>query len=118
MSFRSTVFLIYLALLTVCLMSCSGHTVGQGNAGPQGIAGPKGDTGADGTSATVVQLCPGTSNHNVFVEVALCLDKKLYAVYSQNGGFLTLLSPGEYSSRAIGSACDFYVAPNCVIERD
>lgn len=86
-----------------------GATGSQGN---PGVVGPQGPTGADGQIAQVIPLCPGTSNYGTFVEVALLINNKLYAVYSANNGFLTYLAPGNYSSNAIGSACNFTVNAN------
>jgi len=64
---------------------------------------------------TVVQLCPGVPSYpGVFVEVAFCINNELYAVYS-SPVFLTLLTPGAYSSTAIGSACNLTVEPGCVV---
>lgn len=92
-----------------------------GERGPKGdsgdtVVGPAGPRGADGEIAEVIQLCPGTSTYGVFVEVALCINSKLYAVYSANGGFLTYLAPGNYASNAIGSACNLTVLPNCRVQ--
>ena len=77
-----------------------------------GVAGP---AGADGRIATVVPLCPGVSNYGTFVEVGMCINGQLYAVYSANGGFMTLLAPGNYASNAIGSACNLTVHSNCIV---
>lgn len=93
----------------------NGQDGATGSQGPQGPAGASGANGIDTTPITVVNLCPGTSNYGVFVEIALCLNNNLYAVYSANGGFLTYLAPGGYSSNAIGSACSLTVQPNCVV---
>lgn len=87
-----------------------------GNTGPQGAPGPR---GVDGKTITVVQLCPNSTAHypNVFVEEAFCIDNKLYAVYSADEAFLTVLTPGAYRSDAIGSACNFTVTLNsCVLK--
>jgi hypothetical protein len=90
-----------------------GHDGSPGLIGP---VGPTGPAGADGRIATVVTLCPGhTSYSSTFVEVALLINGKLYAVYSQNGGFLTEIPPGRYHSQGIGSACDFTVNPDATI---
>lgn len=86
-----------------------GSTGSVGATGPRGEVGPSGTNGADGQPAQVVALCPGVSTYGTFVEVALRINGKLYAVYSANGGFLTYLAPGAYSSNAIGSACSFTV---------
>src|SRR5260221_12011066 len=87
--------------------------------GPQGPTGASGSDGYDGvdlTPVTIVNLCPGIPSYpGVFVEVAICLQGQLFGVYSANGGFLTLLSPGNYSSNAIGSACDLTISPNCIV---
>lgn len=119
------VILSVIGAALVC--SCAGHTGGQGvqgvagtpgQNGNDGATGPQGETGtkgADGGSATIIQLCPGVSTHAVFVEVALCLNNELYAVYSANGGFLTYLAPGAYTSNGIGSACNLTVHENCII---
>lgn len=92
-------------------------TPGQdGTPGERGDVGERGPAGADGIIASVVPLCPGvTSYPNTFVEVALCINNELYGVYSANGGFLTHLPPGTYSSNAIGSACSLTVALDCVV---
>lgn len=89
----------------------------QGATGPQGSVGATGPAGADGKIATVINLCPGTPVYgSVYVETALCINNQLYAVYSVNGGFLTLLTPGAYSSNAIGSACNLTILPNCQVQ--
>lgn len=114
---------IFLSLMMAC-----GY---QGPIGQQGLAGKdgtnghdgaKGDTGASGhdgqnaTPVTMVNLCPGVSTYpGVFVEIGICLQGKLYGVYSANGGFLTELPPGTYSSNAIGSACNLMIGANCVV---
>lgn len=78
-----------------------------------GLTGP---AGKDGTVVTVVQLCLGTTTYpNNFVEVAFCIDNKLYGTYSANGGFSTELAPGTYSSNAIGNSCTLIIQDNCVV---
>lgn len=87
-----------------------------GRDGAVGPQGPAGAAGADGQPARVVELCPGATVYpTVFVEVALCINNRLYGVYSSLGGFLTELPPGNYSSNAIGSACNLTVLPNCQV---
>lgn len=99
-----------------------------GNAGPTGprglqgltIVGPQGPAGIAGLNGTnasigIVPLCPGVSNYGTFVEIGLCINHDLYGVYSANGGFMTYLAPGNYSSNAIGSACNLTVHTNCVV---
>lgn len=85
----------------------------QGPAGQDGVNGRDGTNGldgSDGSSISVVKLCPGETVYpSVFVEVALRIDGKLYAVYSLNGGFLVYLPPGRYTSNGVGSACNFTV---------
>jgi len=87
-----------------------------GNTGGLGPVGPKGSPGLDATPVEAIQLCPGVDTYpSVFTEYALCLDNQLYAVYSIPNAFLTLLTPGSYTSKGIGSACNLTVAPNCVV---
>lgn len=95
---------------------------GQTIIGPQGpsgavgapgesIVGPQGPAGLDGTQITIVPLCPGVTTYpGVFIEVGMCIDHKLYGVYSYANGFLTYLPSGQYSSNAIGSACSLTVS--------
>lgn len=117
------------AFLFYALVGCCGPrgrtgAAGQSIVGPKGPEGDRGFNGTNGTDGlngadavpvTVVNLCPGASNYGVFVETAICLNNNLYGVYSANGGFLTLLAPGSYSSNAIGSACSLTVGPNCTV---
>lgn len=122
----------FLTLLVTCIMlfGCAQPQNGStGLQGAPGVAGPKGDQGSvgntgpsgrdglNGTTITMVQLCPGTSHYpSVFIEVAFCVDNSLYATYSANGGFSTMLPPGAYSSNAIGSSCNFTVVSGCEIQ--
>lgn len=79
----------------------------------------------DGTTALItngftfqsIQFCPGVtpSYPTTFPEVGFCINNVLYAVYSANNGFLTVIPTGYYNSNAIGSACSFTVIPNCGI---
>lgn len=98
-------FVIALLLLSAC---------GQG---PQGIPGTVGLPGTNGTTIQPVQFCPNDvpTYPATFPEDGFCIDGSLYAVYSANNGFLTLIPPGQYVSNAIGSTCTFTVLPNCVI---
>lgn len=87
-----------------------------GAPGSDGANGSNGKNGHDGTKVIVVNLCPGyTSYPEVFLEVALCINNQLYAVYSIPNTFFTLIPPGIYTSNAIGSACNLVVKPNCVV---
>lgn len=85
--------------------------------GPIGPSGPKGDPGLDATQITVVKFCPNSvANYpSVFPEIGLCINSKLYAVYSANNGFLVEVIPGVYQSNAIGSSCSFEVQNNCLV---
>lgn len=66
--------------------------------------------GINGNTVTPVKLCEGIYSYpNTFVEQAFCINGGLYAVYSANGGFLTYLPNGAYSSNGIGSACNLVV---------
>jgi hypothetical protein len=96
---------------------CNG-TMGQ--TGPTGSIGATGATGAQGAAGvaniSIVQFCPGnTSYPNEFNEIGICINNNLYAVYSQNDGFLTEVLPGTYSSDGINASCTFTVEPNCVV---
>lgn len=95
-----------------------GATGPVGPKGDQGDTGPDGRPGADGTLVTLIKFCPNAvaSYPLVFPEYGICVNNQIYAVYSGNDGFLTIIPPGRYSSNAIGSACNFTVASNCVIQ--
>ena len=77
-----------------------------------------GAPGSNGTLATVVQFCTGNavqSYPNVFNEIGFCINGSIYAVYSANGGFLSQMLPGGYSSDGINSSCSFTIGANCAI---
>lgn len=106
---------------------CDGATGPTGATGAQGATGSTGATGSQGTQGipgvdttpiTVVQFCPNVTPQypSTFPEVGICLQNRIYAVYSANDGFLTEVPPGVYSSNAIGSACTFTILPNCGIQ--
>lgn len=98
-----------LLILSLLITACS-----KGDSGSQGPPGP---AGLDGTQITVVQFCPGTTTYpGTFVETGLCINNKIWAVYSANNGFLTEVVPGTYSSNAVGSNCTFTVLPGCIIQ--
>src|ERR1035437_8090771 len=87
----------------------------------EGIQGTSitGAAGSPGTVILPVQFCDGTPSYpSTFPEVGFCLDGKLYAVYSTNGGFMTEIPPGRYESNAVGSRCDFTVGEDCTVTRD
>lgn len=97
-------------ILIVLLAGCQGQV----SNGIDGSRGPKGDDGVDGTIITIVQFCPGVSHYpTTFPETGFCIDSNIYAVYSANDGFLTMLPLGNYYSNAIGSSCNFKVLDNC-----
>lgn len=87
--------------------------------GPTGGTGGQGPTGTSGTIITIVQLCPGfvPSYPNVFPEVAECINGKLYGVYSANGGFLSALPSGTYSSNGIGASCNLTIKGCNVVQQ-
>ena len=78
--------------------------------------------GAVGTSGTVispVQFCPRSTEYatGTFSEVGFCIDGKLYAVYSDHGGFMSVIPNGTYSSNGENSSCVFKV-DGCNITRE
>jgi hypothetical protein len=91
---------------------CNGAT------GSQGPQGPSGSPGTNGTVVNIIQLCPGftPTYPSSFPEVALCIDNQLYGVYSANDGFLSLLTPGTYTSDGINASCTLTILPNCVVQ--
>lgn len=117
----------YIIVVLLLLASCAprpglnGATGETGNPGAVGPSGPKGDQGNPGqdlTPVTLIKFCANSvaSYPLVFPEYGLCINHQIYAVYSTNGGFLTVIPPGRYNSNAVGSVCDFTVAANCVIQ--
>lgn len=89
----------------------TGATGSVGATGATGATGAAGNNGAPGTQITVVQLCGSCvgAYPSVFPEIALCMNNKLLAVYSANGGFMVELSNGYYSSQGINCTCSFHV---------
>lgn len=89
-----------------------------GASGPAGVSGSTGAAGQAGTIILPIKFCPNSVAvyPSVFPEYGVCIDNKLYAVYSANDGFLTEIPPGQYSSNAIGSSCTFTVLLNCQIQ--
>lgn len=110
-----TFFILSALLLAACGQGPQGA---QGVAGSIGAPGSPGNDGKDASGVTAVQFCPGVSPvyPTTFPESGLCINGNIYAVYSANGGFLTLIPPGVYSSNAIGSACNFTVTANCGVQ--
>lgn len=84
-----------------------------------GTDGTNGTNGSNGTVVAAVQFCSGTPSYpSTFPEIGFCIDNTLYAVYSANDGFLTEVTPGEYSSDGENSSCDFTVGANCQVTQD
>lgn len=106
---------LYFALISVVFFSaCAPGRNGEN--GTQGAPGAVGPNGTPAPPTTLVQLCPGAPAYSTtYIENAICLQGQLYGVYSANGGFLTLLTPGAYTSNGIGSSCNFTVGLNCAI---
>lgn len=81
-----------------------------------GNDGIDGAPGIDLTPLTIVQFCPGTTGYpSTFSEIGVCIQGVMYGVYSAQGGFLTQLPPGLYSSVGINSSCQFTIGPNCAV---
>lgn len=85
-----------------------------------GASGNNGSDGMPGTVITPVQFCTGftQSYPSTFAESGLCVAGTLYGVYSENGGFLAELPPGQYSSDGINSSCTFTIGNNCSVTED
>jgi len=118
--------LILVALLIIACSNDNGTTVSYApqtctvvqNGTNTVITCPDGTTSSipNGTQLQIVQFCPGTTNYpNEFNEIGICVDNNLYANYSLNNGFLTLVPPGYYNSNAVGSNCNFTVTSSCGI---
>lgn len=91
----------------------NGH---DGHDGSQGSQGAQGTAGTPGTVITSVKFCSGSDSYpSTFAEVGFCISGKLYAVYSDHGGFLTEVVPGSYSSNGINSSCTFTVYTSCTV---
>lgn len=129
------IILAYILLITACV-GFQGPAGVRGPSGTTGDQGPKGDpgnsvtgptgpvgapgspglNGSDGTQITMINFCPDTTVYpNVFAEIGFCIDDQIYAVYSTNDGFLTLVPPGTYYSNGVNSTCTFTILPNCNI---
>ena len=79
------------------------------------LNGTNGTNGQNGTPGSVIKpttLCAEdkTVYPKVFAEVAFCIDGDLYAVYSENNGFLSLIPNGSYTSNGHNSSCSFKVS--------
>lgn len=109
---------LLLAVTVALIFTACGKDGINGLNGQNGATGTNGIDGVNPTSVVSVPLCSDTPSYpSVFVEYGICIDNQLYAVYSANGGFLTLLTPGAYTSNAIGSSCNFSVASDCQVIR-
>ena len=108
--------LVLVLVIANMLTGCAAPKGDRGDRGPKGFDGYDGNDGIDATPMRIVQLCDGTTVYpTAFVEVGFCLQGEVYATYSANGGFSTKLPPGNYSSNAIGSSCNFTVGLDCKI---
>jgi hypothetical protein len=76
-----------------------------------------GKDGVDTKSVYAISFCPGFTQTypSTFAESGICIDNTLYGVYSANGGFLSELPPGTYSSKGINATCTFTIAPGCKV---
>lgn len=95
----------------------TGQTGSTGATGSQGPQGDQGIPGAPGSSVTTVQFCPGVTPTypSTFPEYGICIEGKLYAVYSTNDGFLAEIPDGTYSSDGVNASCTFTVT-GCSID--
>lgn len=93
----------------------------QGESGKDGQNGEKGDKGDKGDAGTnsitkVVKFCPGlVDSYNVqYSEQGLCIDGKVYAVYSSNDlAALVEISHGTYiTTTPKGTNCTFTIDDN------
>lgn len=87
---------------------CNGVNGNPGGVGPQG---PSGDDGQDSNPVVIFKFCPNVvANYpSSFPEYGIRLNNNVYGVYSANGGFLTLLIPGSYTTTGIGANCNFTI---------
>lgn len=98
------------------LISCTDGTSSLVLNGATGATGATGAAGTSGTIITAIQFCPGTGSYpSIFPEVGFCIAGNIYAVYSANGGFLTEVLPGTWSSNGINDSCTFTVGPDCQV---
>lgn len=89
-----------------------GATGPAGVNGVDGVNGTNGHDGVDATPITIVQFCQGITPAypSTFPEIGLCLQGKLYGVYSTNGGFMVYISDGSYISHGLNADCTFVVS--------
>ncbi len=88
-------FMLKLMMFYVILIVGLGSLLGCG-------AEVSGVKSAEDKEVTPVQLCDASfvaTYPSTFPEYALCIDNHLYVVFSDNGGFLTMLPPRELFKR-------------------
>jgi hypothetical protein len=109
---------VFAAATIWCMMVILGLT-GCGQKPKDGAPGAVGPQGTEAVSPYVVQFCPGVTAQypSVFPESGICLSGQIWAVYSTNDGYGTLIPPGVYESTAVGSSCTFTVGPNCEVSQ-
>lgn len=113
MKYAVTLTAIYLSIaLLLMLSACQGSKGDPGDKGAKGEQGIQGQAGVNANPPTVVQFCQGItpSYPTTFPEIGVCLQGKLYAVYSANGGFLVYLPNGTYNSHGLNADCTFTVS--------
>ena len=109
-------------LVLFSLVSC-GKNGQDGHNGLNGIDGINGVDGRDGKDAslTIIKFCPNLEDDvgNKYLEKGLCIDNKVYAVYSSNGlSALTEIPVGLYvTTSPAGKNCTFEVKSNCIVEQ-
>lgn len=89
-----------------------------GKDGEKGDKGDKGEAGQDGLTK-VVKFCPGLVDaySKQYSEQGLCIDGKVYAVYSSNNlAALVEISHGTYiTTTPKGKNCQFEVKADCEV---
>lgn len=109
--------------------SCSIATIEKGNvAVPSGgalITCPDGTSsiitngtdGVPGTIITPVQFCKNfrALYPSAFPESGLCINNRMFGVFSENGGYLAEMANGTYYSNGRHSTCVFTLKDNCQV---
>lgn len=110
MKTRNNFILVGVALILVAF-SCG--------RGEKGDKGDPGIPGLDGAQITLIQFCPNSTPTypSIFPESAFCISNQVYAILDQGNGYdyLTIITPGAYTSQGVGSVCNFIVKENCEI---
>jgi hypothetical protein len=94
------------------------QVVCDGASGQDGINGTSGSDGQDGTLVVPVQFCAASfvpSYPDTFPELGFCINNEMYGVYSTHGGFMVLLTPGQYNSNGVEASCTFTLNANCQV---